>query len=318
MNDAYKNTLVLLVLIVLVGAAGGYYTYFHQPEQIAQLEQREKVLRLKEAELSDLFQEQAQSEQRAAQMQARWKSRYKTIPETLRTAQVIQYRKERTRTGYENIGITFQGVEKNPNFNALNFQVRGQGFFVHLYQLLWQIEQRRELYRVTNLNIKHQNLTRPVDRTGREQRFIMTQFSFQLRGYYGGMSGVSAPEEVDRIPEHVLPPRSPAVNPFYPVVMQELPPNSDDRVNVENDELVSIVGGEAMFRRDGEVRRVGDGDSVYLGRIVEIDPKRGRVVARLNKGGIYDRVVLALEEGGLQEQARGDTQLSAIDDESEE
>jgi hypothetical protein len=33
---------------------------------------------------------------------------------------------------------------------------------------------------------------------------------------------------------------------------------------------------------------------VYLGRIVTVDPVAGRVVANLNKGGIYDEVVLTL------------------------
>jgi hypothetical protein len=35
---------------------------------------------------------------------------------------------------------------------------------------------------------------------------------------------------------------------------------------------------------------VREGDRVYLGRIEEVDPSEGRVVARLNRGGIVDRV----------------------------
>lgn len=318
MNDAYKNTLVLFVLLLVVATGGGYLTYVHLPGRVDELEQREKVLRLKEAELSDLFSEQAESEQLAVRMKTRWESRYKTIPETLRTAQVVQYLNERTRTGYEDIGVTFQGAEHGANFDALKFRITGQGFFGHVYRLLWQIEQRRELFRVSDLDVEHRNLTRPAAESERERRFIMTEFSFTLRAFYGGMSGVSAPDELDRIPADVLPPQTASVNPFYPVVMQQLPPNHRNRVDVEKDDLVSIVGNEAMFDRGGEVRRLGSGDPVYLGEIVQIDPKRGRVVAELNKGGIYDRVVLDLNQDGLQEQARGETRLSAIDENTDQ
>lgn len=318
MKDAYKNTLVLLILLLLVGAVGGYYVYFRMPERISELKKREKVLRLKEAKLSELFEEQATSRQRAEQMKARWRSRYKTIPGTLRTAEVVQYLNERTRTGYENIGITFEGTEQRSNFKTLTFRVHGQGFFAHFYRLLWQIEQRRELFRISNLNVEHRNVTRPTGGDGGQERFIMTEFSFDLEAYFGGIRGISAPEQVASIPSEVLPPESPEVNPFYPVIMRDLPPNQHDRVNVEEDRLVSIVGEEAQFQRNGGVRKIAEGDRVYLGRITEIDPKEGRVVARLNKGGIYDRVVLSLNDGGLQEQARGDTRLSAIDEEDSE
>lgn len=318
MNDAYKNTLVLLILLLLVGGVGGYYVYFWMPERISELKKREKVLRLQKAKLSELFEEQASSRKRADQMMARWRSRYKTIPGTLRTAEVVQYLNERTRSGYENIGITFEGTERRSNFKTLTFRVHGQGFFAHLYRLLWQIEQRRELFRVSNLNVEHRNVTRPAGSDGGQERFIMTEFSFDLEAYFGGMRGVSAPEHVASIPTEVLPPESPEVNPFYPVIMRDLPPNQHDRVNVEEDRLVSIVGEEARFQRNGAVRKVSEGDRVYLGRITEVDPKQGRVVVRLNKGGIYDRIVLSLSEGGLQRQARGDTRLSAIEDDSED
>lgn len=318
MNDAYKNTVVLLVLAALVAGAGGYYTYVRLPDRIDELEQREKVLRLKESKLSELFEAEATSRKRARRMKALWKSRYKTIPGTLRTAEVIQYINERTRSGYENMGITFKGTETGPHFKTLTFRVHGQGFFAHLYRLLWQIEQRRELFRIENLEIQHRNITRPRPDGSGEERFIMTEFSFNLNAYFGGMPGVSAPEQMAAIPTEVLPPESPEVNPFYPVVMKELPPNQYDRINVESDALVSIVGQEAHFERKGSVRKVAEGERVYLGRLTDVDPKQGRVVARLNKGGIYDRVVLSLNDGGLQEQARGDTRLSAIDEEGSE
>jgi hypothetical protein len=66
--------------------------------------------------------------------------------------------------------------------------------------------------------------------------------------------------------------------------------------------------------QDGEgFRAVGEGDDVYLGQIVQVNPQRNRVVAQLNKGGILDRVTLTLGSSGEDyRQAEGDAQLQPL------
>ena len=92
----------------------------------------------------------------------------------------------------------------------------------------------------------------------------------------------------------MLPNPSPEINPFYPLIFEEVPPNQYGRLNVESARLVSIVDGKALFQTGDGLQRVGEGDRVYLGRILEVAPAEGRVVARLNRGGIVDRVVRTL------------------------
>ena len=54
-----------------------------------------------------------------------------------------------------------------------------------------------------------------------------------------------------------------------------------------------------------------EGDRVYLGRIVEVDPTEGRVVARLNRGGIVERVERTLgAESPLRQSGDGDGENS--------
>lgn len=293
MSTALKNTLVAVVLMGVIGVAGGYWTVWHQPKRIAKLQERSKVLRLRKAKLAKLFEEQASTKKQARDLQRRWRTRYKEVPDTLRASSVIDYLNQRTDEGYDHFRVTLAGVQHNRGFSNLRFQIEGVGYFAYLYRLLWEIEQQHQLYKIDNLTIQHQNVIDGGEESGSSgPRYIMTDFSFDLTAYFGGLPRLSHPDTLRSVPLTALPASAPTVNPFYPVIMQDLPPNHHNRVNVETAQLVSIVGEEAVFRQENQNRRVGEGERVYLGRLVQVDPSRGRVVARLNKGGIVDRVVL--------------------------
>ncbi|MEM8558699.1 MAG: hypothetical protein AAGG50_12835, partial [Bacteroidota bacterium] len=103
-----------------------------------------------------------------------------------------------------------------------------------------------------------------------------------------------------------------ATNPFYPLILEALPPNTDDLVDVEGNALVSVVGEVAVFERGGVLRSLRVGDRVYLGRIAAIDTEKARVVANLNRGGIRERVELDLLSGESYKQAIGRTQIETL------
>ena len=100
------------------------------------------------------------------------------------------------------------------------------------------------------------------------------------------------------------------MNPFQPLIMENVPPNTYRLIDIEDAELISIVGIEAIIRWQDEEYRLGVGDPVYLGQVISVDPKRGKVSVSLNKGGILERIELTMELDQLYNQARGDVQLS--------
>ena len=96
--------------------------------------------------------------------------------------------------------------------------------------------------------------------------------------------------------------------------METLPPNTDGLIEVEKASLVSIVGDKAIFQEEGDTfRSVAIGDPVYLGQVVLVDPKEGRVLVRMNKGGIIDEIELMLQTGELYRQAVGPLNLSPVE-----
>jgi hypothetical protein len=312
MSQPGKNTVVLAILCLIVAGVGGYLVFWSHANTLQRLEDEEKVLRLKEAKLSELFEEQAQSKEAAEAIRARWRTRYKTIPETLRTSDVVRYVNEGTNVGFREIHVNHVTRTLRHGYEVQSFQVEGQGYFVHLYDLIWKLEQQRQLFKVRNLEILHETEIAENPRTGREEMYVVVDFSFILDAYFGGLKGISADRTHYDIPASIRPPRQPAVNPFYPSIMDKLPPNSEGLINIEVAELISVVGREAVFQAEDGLRRLKENDRVYLGRVQEIDPEEGMVLARLNKGGIIERVERQLNANNRHEQAQGSTELSPV------
>ncbi len=312
MSQPTKNTIVLAILCLVVAGVGGYLVFWSHPKDIKRLEDEEKVLRLKEGKLSELFDEQAQSKEVAQAIKERWQTRYKVIPDTLRTSDVVRHVNEGTDVGFREIHVTHLTHSSRHGYRVQSFQVEGRGYFVHLYDLIWKLEQQRQLFKVRSLEIIRKNEIATNPETGREKLYVMVDFSFILDAFAGGVEGISADKTHHDIPARIRPPRQPSVNPFYPSIMQELPPNSEGLLNVEIAELISIVGREAIFQIDDGLQRLKEGDRVYLGRIQDVNPEEGLVTARLNKGGIIERVERRLNVDNRHEQARGETELSPV------
>ena len=327
MTKFLKNTMVILLCWGVVLVAGGYVTYVQKPQEVERLRNAEKVERLKRAEVASLLQEEAASQRQARQAIRRWRSRYKLVPDTMTTPAVVNNINNLTQEGFKNFDISFSGVQRSPKYNFLAYDIQGRGYYSSLYDFVWEIENSRDFYRLSGLKLEHIDLITESKETGRKRMQVMVSFRMRLEAYFGGQASLRQPEEklmrlvgdegnglrsrqeLLEVPKAMLPDEKPAINPFFPGILDELPPNTHGRLDVEAAELISIVDGKAVFKDKEGYRSVGEGDAVYLGQIIEVNPRRNRVVARLNRGGIIDEVVKTLNTGEQYRQAQGSNQL---------
>ncbi len=327
MTNIVQNIIVLSVCWVLVTGAGVYVTYIDQPGELERLEKVEKVTRLKEAEVTSLLAEETNTKQRAEEIVRRWRARYKVIPQKLDDEEIVAYFNQLSSSGFKNFDITFEKQARHKDFSTMSYQVVGRGYFTSLYRAIWKLENNRNFYRVRDLKLNHIDLVTDNKKNGRQQLQVMVSFSMGVDAYFGGAKGLSASAVVERlyeegnlpesptsnlppVPMSVLPDPKPAVNPFFPIIMDMIPPNTDNLVNLEEAKLVSLVGGQAVFQWKGDFIQLGIGDRVYLGQIISIDPTKDQVIARLNKGGIIDEVEMHLQTGERFRQAIGPARLS--------
>jgi len=331
-NNIY-NLLLLSVVWVCVLAGGIYVTYMEQPAELERLEKAQEAIEMEQAEMRALMSEQEETRMMVDEVMARWKARYKEMPDELSSPSVIGYFNRVTRRGFENFDVTFRGTQRQEDYDYHTYDVQGQGYFNDLYRVVWQLENNRKMYRVRDVRLDHIDVMEEDDERGTERMQVMVSFRMGVDAYFGGSSVLSAPEEStlamleeydlpvsqvadDRppVPAFVLPDERPQMNPFFPGIMDRLPPNTYQLVNVETDELVSIVGGQAVFKSQEGFVSVGEGEDVYLGRLTAVDPMEGVVRARLNKGGIVDDIEVELELTDRYRQHRGRGTLRPIDE----
>jgi len=331
MGNVYQNMIALGLCFALVSGGGVWLTFMKQPEEMDRLHKAEQLAKSKQAELEGLMLEVTASQDEVEQVMRRWKSRYKVIPQNLLSEEVISYLNIKTRTGFNPFDIVFTGVTETPNFNKYIFEVTGRGYFNKLYDLIWSIENERRFYRIENLELSHFDLMTTDKETDREKLEIMVSFSFNLEAYYGGSAGLSATDDLqdlgisgegetvtalpdlDKLPPGIRPTRRTALNPFYPLILDQIPPNTEGLLEMDKATLVSIVGDKAVFETKDGFLSMGVGDDVYLGQITEVDPREGVVRARLNKGGIIDEVEIHIDTEAQYKQAQGALKLTPSD-----
>ncbi len=303
-----SNQVLLLSCLLLLIGVGTYLTYFRQQDTIDSLDKKIEAKKEEREQIRTLQANLTDATAKLKTVRQRWQTRYKVVPETISTPDIVGYLTELTQTGFKTFDITASGADAREGYSVYTFGAQGEAYFTSLYEFVWTIENNRPFYRVRNLDLNYLEERTTDEDSGRTTMDILVSFQMEVEAIYGAAKGVGGPDsrssdrgEVEQLPvaqtapspplpSSVLPTPAPEVNPFYPLVFEEVPPNQYGRLNVESAQLVSIIDGKAIFQTSDGLQRVGEGDRVYLGRIVEVDPAGGRVVARLNRGGIVDRV----------------------------
>ncbi|HEX7071333.1 MAG TPA: hypothetical protein VF190_11025 [Rhodothermales bacterium] len=327
-----NNILILVAAWLVVTGTGFYITFVTQPKNLERVEKAEQLASLKQAEVTSLLTEVASTKQMADDAVRKWHARYKVIPDSLTSFAVIDYLNGLTTSGFENFDVSLVGVQRAPDYSYYSFSIKGRGYYSSLYRFIWEVENNRLFYKVRNLAIEHIDLRDTEPMNGNERLRVMVSFNFTLDAYFAGREGLSAPEmmagsllegdnlpafqsdDVPPVPASYLAASQPRGNPFFPSVMDEIPPNTYNLLELEGANLVAIVGNKAVFQDANGTHRLGVGDKVYLGYIKLVDPKKDLVVVHLNKGGIVDEVELALHGGENYRQAMGPQSLAPITD----
>ncbi len=310
MNGNKTNVVILSLLWALIVAAGGYFTFVQQPRTLENLQEAERVAKLKVEEANALSMQQSGAEGAAREAYLRWSSRYKVFPESLATHEVVSYFNSLTQSGFKNVDVTVKESQQGADYATHVLEVKGRATYGALHRFVWDLENNRLFYRVRSLQLSEVDL-QEEDSQGRPRLEVMVSFTMEVEALYGGTDGLSAPpagvvtpaSEVmpgtpttpPVIPANLLPNRTPPKNPFFPAILSQLPPNTYGLMDVTEATLIAIADGRAIFRDDEGFHTLGIGAPVYLGYITGIDAAKGRVVARLNKGGILDEVVRRMD-----------------------
>ena len=86
-------------------------------------------------------------------------------------------------------------------------------------------------------------------------------------------------------------------NIFYPLIRDDIPPNTDELLDVQTAQLLALIpDGAYVADASGKTHLLWEGDEVYLGYLTKIDYTTNDVKFVLNKGGVIEKVTLKLEQ----------------------
>lgn len=289
MDRKLKNTLALLVIFFLILIGGGIYSFVFQKNEIEEKEKRVKDLNLSAYDTKDLMAQLEALESRVAELDSILALRKYNIPVRLDQSSFYDFvnKVSFTFSNDSYVNIEYDRIESDPNFYFYIYSIKGTTFFNEFYRLVYAIEQSKELKKVLNCSIN--NVV-----TVNDEDIALYQISFEIEVavYFSDDDSFASSSLV----ENRLNP-NPLYDIFYPLIRNEIPPNTDNLPDIQTGQLLALIP-DGAFISDGKGNSylLWEGDKVYLGYLTEIDYDKNEVNFILNKGGIIEKVTLTLEK----------------------
>ncbi len=288
MNKKLRSTLSLVALLLLILLIGGIYIFTFQRSAIS-----EKKIKLEELDANsyDPVELAARYDEltiRSAILDSVLSSRKFNIPKDLSSINFYNFVNDIVSnfSEYTKVNVEFQNQLQDKEFSVYEYKLSGSGFYNEIFQLIYSIEHSKELKKVTTLSAGN------LIKTDKESMpMFLVNFELNTQVYFSNDSRFAPKEFVENDLR-----TGPIYDAFYPLIRNEIPPNVDELLDVQEARLLALIP-EGAFIADsyGNTYLVWEGEQVYLGYLTKIDYENNNVNFILNKGGIIERINLELE-----------------------
>lgn len=288
MNKKLRSTLSLVALLLLILLISGIYIFSFQRSDIS-----EKKIKLEELDANsyDPVELAARYDEltiRSAILDSVLSRRKFNIPKDLSSIKFYNFVNGIVSnfSEYTQVNVEFQNQLQDKEFSVYEYKLSGSGFYNEIFKLIYSIEHSKELKKVTTLSAGN------LIKTDKESMpMFLVNFELNTQVYFSNDSRFAPKEFVENDLR-----TGPIYDAFYPLIRNEIPPNVDELLDVQEARLLALIP-EGAFIADshGNTYLVWEGEQVYLGYLTKIDYENNNVNFILNKGGIIERINLVLE-----------------------
>ena len=292
MTYIIRNTIALASVFVVIIGLGWYLTIFSLPKKLNKIETEIKRIETDLQNTPDLANQYNQTSALLEDTKKRWETRNKDVPPKDITGETYGYlNRVIDLSGEIKMDMTYVGPRDFGNYGYNVYTVRGEAPFGNLFKFIWLAENGRRLIKVSNLSLRGYE---SKDKATKETR-ILVLFDMELQSYY------STIPELNTAPvERALLPVNLASNPFYPLILHEVPEPMANEIEIERSNLTAIIPGKAFIIDQNQKQRIlEEGDKVYLGYVTKIYPGEGKIECLLNRGRVAERYELRMRVGQL-------------------
>lgn len=289
MSRKLKNTFALLGVLILLVLLGFGYIYFMQKPSIKNKTAELTSLKALSYDPNVLDKMLKEKMSKAAKLDSILSARKFNIPKDLSSLKFYDFLNQLSSRLSEKAKFNIEYLSQGPDkeFFYYDYRISGYGTFNDLYQLIYGIEESKELKKVTKLNLSNYVFA-PENA---EPEFLIN-YTMHVAVYFSSNDRYAT----TTYSENKL--NAPKVyDIFYPLIRTEIPPNIKNLLDVQGAKLLALVpDGAFVSDARGNSFLLIEGDEVYLGYLTTIDYKLKKVTFVLNKGGIVETVVLYLDK----------------------
>jgi hypothetical protein len=289
-SNTIRNTVILGIVLLLIVATGGFFTWYQIPKSIARVDKDIKKLNDELQNTPDLANEYNTTAAMLEDVKVRWETRHKEVPEKDITGETYGYfNRTMDLSGEVKMDMTYVGPKDFPNYGYNVYTLKGEAPFQNLYKFIWYSESGRRLFKISNLTLRGYEAKDPDTKNTR----ILVLFDMELQAFYSNM-----PELNNAPAPRVGTPARLTSNPYYPLILREIPPPQPDEIEIERSDLKAVIPGKAfIIDQNLKSRILEEGDPVYLGYVTKIIPDDGKIECLLNKGGVAEKFTLKIRQG---------------------
>ena len=282
-----KTLFVLIAIFLLITAAGSTYSLFVQKHQINVTVDKLDHLKTNYSDLDKLSIQLNKARAKATVVDSFLFSGRFTIPRNISQSKFYNFidtwSGDHSIYTFTNTEYLNKGVESG--FNYYFYKVYGSGSFDGVYGLIYAIEHSKDLMKIQTAELVTNTI---VDSKGVPHYIV--KFALQVKEYYSQSdqyAAVSYSENNLRAGD--------LYNAFYPLVRNEIRPNTEHLPDIQGASLISLVPqGAFIVDAQGNTTLMEKGDPVYLGNLMDIDYQNETATFVLNKGGIVEFETLKL------------------------
>jgi hypothetical protein len=289
MDRKLKSTLGLIGLLVFIVLAGGSYIFIFQNSKITEKKNKLEELKANDYNTEQLTMQYHDMLERSSVLDSVLASRKFNIPQNLSSIKFYNFlnRVSASYSDLSQIDVEYLDQKQDREFYYHEYKLKGKATYNDLYNLIYSIEQSKELKKINSVAIS--NIV-DTDKYGTPNFLVGYEM---IVGVYFSTNDRFA---TSQLVENDLSTGS-MYDAFYPLIRNEIQPNVDGLLDVQGAKLLALVP-EGAFLADtkGNTYLLWEGEQVYLGYLTKIDYDKNKVSFILNKGGIIEKVELQLEK----------------------
>ncbi|MFA4923501.1 MAG: hypothetical protein WC557_04840, partial [Ignavibacteriaceae bacterium] len=239
MNRKLKNTFALLGVLILLGVLGFSYIYIFQnpslKDKTAELGSL-KALSYDPNVLNKLLKEKML---KAAKLDSILSARKFNIPKNLSSLKFYDFLNQLNSRLSEKakFNIEFLTQKTDKEFFYFDYRVSGYGSYNDLFQLIYGIEESKELKKITKLNLSNYVLA-----PDNEEPEFLINFTMNVSIYFSSNDRYAT----ETYSENKL--NAPKLyDIFYPLIRTEIPPNTQSLLDVQGAQLLALVPDGAFL-----------------------------------------------------------------------